>query len=172
MTGAFDDFKIWNITKLEIPPTATPPGSEVSKPTEQAKSQITASPTPACDSFQFLSDITVPDGTALAPNTPFTKTWRIKNVGTCTWNTSYALTFTSGAQMGGENVLPLPISVAPGENIDVSVNLKAPAEAGSFRGFWTLRNASGVIFGPASGAINNLFVDILVVKPTQTPPQP
>src|SRR5512143_3278895 len=41
----------------------------------------------SCDWAQFVADVTVPDGTSYAPGTTFTKTWRLKNIGSCTWTT-------------------------------------------------------------------------------------
>ena len=59
---------------------------------------------PACDWAQFVADVTVPDGTTFAANQTFTKTWRLKNIGFCTWTTSYALVFDSGNSMGGPTI--------------------------------------------------------------------
>ena len=53
-----------------------------------------------CDWAQFIADVTVPDGTTYTPGATFQKTWRLKNIGTCTWTTSYALIFDSGNQLG------------------------------------------------------------------------
>ena len=52
-----------------------------------------ASAASTCDWAQFVADVTVPDGTSYAANTAFRKTWRLKNIGACTWTTSYALVF-------------------------------------------------------------------------------
>ena len=41
-----------------------------------------------CDWMAFVTDVTIPDGTVLQPNETFVKTWRIKNIGTCAWNTN------------------------------------------------------------------------------------
>ena len=41
----------------------------------------------------ICQDVTVPDGTELNPGDDFTKTWRIMNNGSCTWNTSYDAIF-------------------------------------------------------------------------------
>jgi hypothetical protein len=68
----------------------------------------------ACDQAQFVADVTIPDGTSLAPGATFLKTWRLKNIGTCTWTTSYSAVFSSGDQMGAPAVINLPASVAPG----------------------------------------------------------
>src|SRR5512138_2778546 len=47
--------------------------------------QPPASATSICDAMQFVADVTIPDGTVMTPNQAFTKTWRVKNVGTCAW---------------------------------------------------------------------------------------
>ena len=89
----------------------------------------------ACtDRAQFISDVTVPDGTRFNPGATFTKTWRLRNIGTCTWTTGYSMVFNSGNQMGGPASVPMPSSVAPGQNVDVSVNLTAPNTAGHYIG--------------------------------------
>jgi len=77
----------------------------------------------------------------------FTKTWRLKNIGNCTWTRDYALVFSGGDQMSGSAVVSLTGEVPPGATVDVSVNLTAPATEGSYTGYWKLRNASGVFFG-------------------------
>lgn len=117
-------------TATQVPPTAT----ATSRP------QV-------CDQAGFVADITVPDGSVLAAGTPFTKTWRLKNIGTCTWTTDYHLVFDSGNGMNGPTSQRLPGSVAPGQTIDISVNLKAPGEPGQFTGYWKLRNAANAVFG-------------------------
>ena len=40
----------------------------------------------ACvDKPVFVADVTIPDNTVIAPGTTFTKTWRVRNDGNCTW---------------------------------------------------------------------------------------
>ncbi|MEW6241651.1 MAG: NBR1-Ig-like domain-containing protein, partial [Chloroflexota bacterium] len=79
-----------------------------------------------CDWVQYVMDVTVPDGTILAPNTPFTKTWRLKNIGTCTWTTAYALVYGYGDMMSAPPVVYLPHDVPPGATVDVSVQMTTP----------------------------------------------
>jgi hypothetical protein len=104
-------------------------------------------PTKTCDSSQFLADVTVPDGTNYKGGETFTKTWRLKNTGTCTWDSTYALVFDNGDQLGGPASQGMTGSVAPDQEVDVSVALKAPTAAGTYRGYWRLRNASGKFIG-------------------------
>jgi Ig-like domain from next to BRCA1 gene len=121
-----------------------------------------------CDWAQFIADVTVPDGTSFAPGAAFTKTWRLKNIGTCTWSTSYALVFASGEKMGATTVVNLPSSVAPGATVDLTVNMTAPATTGKYRGYWQLRNASNVLFGIGTYANKPFWVEINVSQSTTT----
>jgi hypothetical protein len=121
-----------------------------------------------CDWAQFVADVTIPDGTTMAPGASFVKTWRLKNIGTCTWSTSYALVYASGEKMGTTTVVNLPSSVAPGATIDLTVNMTAPATAGHFRGYWQLRNAANVLFGIGSNANSSFWVDINVSQTSTT----
>jgi hypothetical protein len=148
-------------------PTNTP---SLTLPLATATNQpVVAAPTVGCDAAQFITDVTIPDGTSFSGGATFTKTWRLKNIGTCTWNSSYTLVFDSGSNMGGASSTPLASSVAPGGSIDVSVNLQAPSADGTYRGFWGLANASGAripVSGGASG--RSFYVEIKVGSGTGT----
>ncbi len=120
-------------------PTAT---STVPSPT----SAPAVTPTSSCDAAAFITDVTYPDGTEVNAGDTFTKTWRLKNVGSCSWTTSYALVFTGGEAMGGPAAQSLVGNVNPGQTVDISVGLTAPASDGTHTGNWGLRNAAGVIF--------------------------
>ena len=128
------------------------------------------SPVPAslCDSAAFVSDVTYPDGTAVTLGGTFTKIWRLKNTGTCTWTTSYALVFVSGERFGASAAVSMPTNVGPGQTVDLSVNLTAPNQNGHYRGFWKLRNASNVLFGIGPAADGNFYVDVNVTGYTVT----
>jgi len=115
-----------------------------------------------CNWAQFIADVTIPDGTVVAPGSTFTKTWRLENIGSCTWNTSYSAAFVSGDQLGAPATLAMPASVAPGSNVDISVNLTAPSAAGHYRGNWKLRTDTSTLFGVGSSANSIFWVDIYV----------
>jgi hypothetical protein len=115
-----------------------------------------------CDWAQFIADVTVPDGTTYAPGASFVKTWRLKNIGSCTWSNSYSLVFVSGEKMGTTTEVPMPTTVAPGQTVDLTVNMVAPSTAGHYIGYWRLRNASGVLFGIGWNANSNFWVEINV----------
>jgi hypothetical protein len=115
--------------------------------------------TQSCDVAQFVEDVTIPDGTTLKPNETFTKTWRLKNVGTCLWTPSYAVAFSSGDSMNGQATQALAGNVNPGQTVDISVDLTAPGADGNYKGYWKLLNASKVPFAQFN-------VDIKVKMPT------
>jgi hypothetical protein len=102
--------------------------------------------TQECDKAAFIADVTIPDGTVLPKDNAFTKTWRLKNIGACSWTTSYAVVFFSGEGMSGPAVQALTGNVNPGQTVDISINLKSPSNNGNYTGYWKLRNASGVSF--------------------------
>ena len=112
-------------------PTITP------TPTQQVK----------CDQAAFVSE-TIPDGTNLIQGQAFTKTWTLKNNGSCTWNANYHVVFFSGNAMGAPAAKQLTTgTVAPGETVTISLELQAPNVVGTHRGDFKLRNAGGIIFG-------------------------
>ncbi len=119
--------------------TFTPESSPTPTFTITPLVSATATPSPTStlnDRSVFVSDVTVPDGTTFAPGASFTKTWRVENIGTSTWTTDYSLAFISGDKMGGPDSVKVPIQVAPGTSVNLSVNLVAPTEQKHYRGYW------------------------------------
>jgi len=102
------------------------------------------------DDSEFVSDVTVPDGTHFSPETLFQKTWRVRNTGDCTWDASYRFTFLSGDRMSGPRSAPLGNEVQPGEEVELSVMLIAPEEAGTYQGQWQLFAPDATPFGTVS----------------------
>jgi len=96
--------------------------------------------------------VTIPDGYDIDVNKNFTKTWRLKNVGSCTWTSDYDVVFDSGAQMSGPATQQLTNgSVAPGQTIDLSIDMKSPNSSGTYKGNWKLREPGGAVFGLSTG---------------------
>jgi hypothetical protein len=158
---------------LEAAGTATP-GLPLPTETPQGTAPVThtpvyQSPAPSsrCDAAQFLGGCHLPDGSLVPRNSTFVKIWRIKNIGTCTWTTSYALVFTGGDAMSGTAVaVAMPGTVKPGQYIEIPVTLTAPNKDGNYRGYWKLRNSSGVLFGLGAQADTAFWVDIKVTGPS------
>ena len=143
-------------TETQLPTSTTIPTATIIPSTNTPIPTATSS-TP-CNLAGFISDVTVPDGTEFAGGSAFTKTWRLKNLGTCAWTTSYKMVFSHGDQMSGAGEVPLPITVPPGQTIDLSINLKAPDAAGTYRGNYKLMDSSGNLFTFSNGA--TFYVEI------------
>ncbi len=94
----------------------------------------------------FVSDVTITDGHQVSRGERFTKVWRVRNTGTCTWTPNYTFVFVSGDQMSGRNI-SIPATVQPNQMIDLSVNLIAPNSDGTYRGYWQMRSPQGQNFG-------------------------
>jgi hypothetical protein len=121
-----------------------------------------------CDQGQFIQDVTIADGTKMNPGTAFTKTWRLRNIGTCTWNSSYAVVFVSGESLGAPATIPLAGNVPPNETVDISIDMRAPSEPGRYTGYWRLRNPSGGQFSVSGNQPFYVQIDVTPVTPTVT----
>lgn len=119
-------------------PTITP------APTNTVQNSPTANPKP-CNKG-FLVNESPQDNAKFNVGEDFDKRWRIRNDGTCTWNTSYRLVFADGSKMGGPSSQNLTQNVAPGESVDIIIDLTAPNLAGTYRGNWQLLDDDGVVF--------------------------
>lgn len=149
-------------TAAAMPATLVPTAVlDVEQPTATATEAIIAAASPTqitCDNANFnpsTVDVTVQDGTEMSPGQDFVKTWKIKNIGSCTWGAGYGLIYAYGDSMEGV-AEPLPSSILPGEEVEVSVRFKAPAAAGEYLSAWRMANANGVPFG------DEIFVKIIV----------
>jgi hypothetical protein len=107
--------------------------------------------------------MTIPFATTLPPQTRFTKIWRIRNTGSCTWTSNYAFVFTGGELMNGPTEIFLPGDVEPGGTVDIAVDLVAPSDQGRYIGKWNMRVRNDE-FGPKKE--KNFVVAIQVINPT------
>jgi len=157
-------------TPTPLPPTETPVPTPL--PTETPTIAYSTDPTlialgtpgapiTLCDDYSFdlgTLDVTIPDGTPMTPGQEFVKTWKIKNTGECTWGDDYSLIYSYGEKMSGQPV-PFGVVVAPGQEIDVSINFKAPTKIGEYTSAWQMVNPKGVVFGDKN---HILLVKIIV----------
>jgi hypothetical protein len=130
-------------------PTFTPEAT----PTDQAAPTFAPPTAPgpigsgdACLLANLVNE-TIPDGTVMQPGETFWKTWRLKNNGTCTWNAAYKIVYWSGDLMGGLTEYQFPEVVPPGNEVDITLLLKAPAANGNHSGYWKLQSEWGGQFG-------------------------
>jgi hypothetical protein len=124
-----------------------------------------------CDRAEFVADITIPDGTEMAPGSVFTKTWEVKNVGTCAWNENYKIIFYFGQQMAAQSSFKLTTeTVDIGDTLKISIQMTAPTQVGEYYSHWRMQNDKGEIFGLGANA-DPVFAQIKVVagSTTKTP---
>jgi len=142
-------------TATPEPPTETPTIAYATDPTQVAL----GTPGQLCDDYAWDNatvDVTILDGTQMTPGQDFVKTWKIKNTGICAWGEGYGLIYAGYTdQMSGEPV-PLGTVIQVGEEVDISVNFKAPTAVGEYTSAWQMANAKGIPFGKA------IFVKIVV----------
>ena len=161
-------------TNTAIPPTNTPiptvvvtPVPPTATPIPPTRTPIPPTPTPLpCNWVEFVKDVTIPDGTKIAGGTSFTKTWRLRNAGSCTWTTAYDLAFVRGDQMAAPYYMDMPKAVKPGETIDLSVPMIAPGTPGKYTAYFMLVDQNGVRFGTGSDRKGAFWANI---EATQAP---
>lgn len=150
-------------TSTPLPSTETPtPEAPTETPTpvfatDPTQAQL-GTPGALCDDVSFDTatvDVTILDGTAMTPGQEFVKTWKIKNSGSCAWGDGYGLVFSYGEKMNGQPT-PLGTLVQVDQEVEISVNFKAPVAIGEYTSAWQMANAKGVPFGKA------IFVKIIV----------
>jgi hypothetical protein len=88
----------------------------------------------------------------LTPGQEFTKTWRVRNNGSCVWDAGFKLTFTGGNFLGGAALI-LTKAVNPGSTIDLSIFMIAPSTTGKYQSNWRMSNSDGVFFGDEMYAV-------------------
>jgi hypothetical protein len=133
------------------------------QPTALPKSSPTATSVPVTtecqDAAQYITDDGL-DGTTYEPNTAFTKTWRLKNTGSCTWDSRYLVSYIPGetmTQQPGYWIVQQGQTVAPGQTVDISVGMTSPVENGSYESYWGLKKENGPLVPVQGGANGNSF---------------
>jgi len=116
---------------------------------------VSLNPVTACNGLAYVNDVTIPDNTPMKPDQTFTKTWKVRNSGTCAWDAGFKFSFTVGDAMSGATYT-LPQSVPANTQIDISIAMTAPSKTGSIRGSWRMSTAAGQFFG------DEVYVEILV----------
>lgn len=112
-----------------------------------------------CDSLSIdpaTVDVNVPDDTTMSPGQDFVKTWKVKNNGSCPWGSGYKLVYAGYADDMDGQFQPLAEVIQPGEEVEISVQFKAPDKTGEYVSAWQMENPTGVTFPEA------IYVKIVV----------
>ncbi len=133
------------ITNTVTPvPSNTPAQSSPTLP--QATKVVSNNTANGCNDALYVSDVTIPDGTTINAGDSFTKTWSLKNTGTCNWDKKYKLVYISGEKMGASDTT-LANDVNVGKSGNISVEMKAPTSTGTYYSYWQMADSAGNRFG-------------------------
>jgi len=113
----------------------------------------------ADDRTLFIKDVTIPDGTSIAVNTEFVKTWRVKNIGKVAWKNRYLKRITPASTLlcSSPSMVPIPETL-PGEIVDISVTFVTPHLPGSCRTDWKTADDRGNLFFPDMHGLYSIVV--------------
>ena len=160
-TEPVQNTEVPTVVVTQIPATSTQP-APTAIPATPTAIPPTATPIP-CYQVKFVEDLTIPDGTKIVAGNTFTKTWRIRNSGSCTWDSRFDVTFVDGTQMTPGKVWDLTKEVKSGETVDISIDMTAPSTVGSYQANFQMLNPNGVRFGTGPDSKGSFWVKIQVV---------
>eukprot|EP01036_Dinobryon_divergens_P030856 gene30856-40164_t len=106
--------------------------------------------------LRFVRHVTCPDGTLVPPSVPFCKTWRVRNDGKIAWPEGCVLVHSSGDDLTYEESMALDTLPGPGEEVDITINLKSPGCTGRFVSYFRMQTKEKAWFG------QRLWTDIIV----------
>jgi len=136
-----------------LPPTQPPPTVPAATSTPP---QAQPTPLPLCqDNLTYVQDLTIPDGSVVAPNTAMDKRWQVENSGSCNWDKGYHLKLTGGNALGATEDQAL-YPARSHSQAEIRIEFTAPAESGSYRSSWQAFTPDGKSFG------DPIFIDIVV----------
>jgi hypothetical protein len=145
------------VTPLATTAPQNPTLAALSAPSPTADLHPTA--TPFCSpALTYQEDLSIPDGTVVAPGAPLDKRWRVLNSGTCNWDERYRIKLVAGPAMGSAAEQAL-YPARSGTPADIRLLFTAPQEAGAYRSAWQAHDPNGQPFG------DPIFIDIIVVQP-------
>jgi len=114
-------------------------------------------------------DVTIPDGTRLRPGQSFSKTWRLVNAGSCTWGQGYAAVWFSGEVLSPSRIQFLRSVVAPGQAVDITIEMIAPKKPGTYQSNWKLSDPNSNLFGIGPNGDAPFWVVIEVIEDLSSP---
>jgi len=151
-------------TQVVVVPTAatTPNPNEA---TAQPTTAPTAEAGKKCFQFDFLGDVNYPPGTIVKPGTKFSKTWTVKNTGTCTWSRDYDVVFVGGEAFGSNKRGDITREVVPGDIIEITIEgMTAPQTEGTYYSYWMIAAPDGARVGYGPNQQWGLGIELVVSK--------
>lgn len=152
-----------NSQSTRVPTEAAAVGGEtVTEAAPVSKELPGATALSMCYKATILDEVISPDAVNMAAGANFVKTWRIRNDGTCTWQSGTQLVYLGGERMSQMEAYHLATQVLPGGVMDISAGFTAPTRSGTFIGNWQLLSVDGQVFGTGEQAQNSFEIKINV----------
>ena len=126
-----------DVNEEEATPTFTPTPTETPVPDVASEGCLVAT---------YVGE-TIPDGTVIGTSEYFTKSWSIRNDGTCTWHKGYKLVYWGGDRLGSALEYEFFEDTPPGQTMSFPIQLLAPDIPGNYGGEWKFKSPSGYVFG-------------------------
>jgi hypothetical protein len=155
-------------------PSSTPIPTNTSQPTLTPQTttllginSVVYATASTCYNSAYVSDVTISDGTEMYPGESFTKTWKIRNSGTCTWPDDFTFVHVSGDDMDADDVT-IDDDVVSGDNLSISVEMIAPDSEGTYYSYWAMADEDGETFGATIYVMIVVTDDASTSTPTST----
>jgi hypothetical protein len=119
-------------------------------------------PCSGSDGASFVSESWPYDNDTVQPGQTFTKRWTMRNSGSSTWRNScnHKWAFDGGERFGAPEYIDVGGDVAPGQNKDWHVSMRAPTTPGTYQGWWRTDRYGTGRFG------DRVWIKVVVANPT------
>ena len=98
------------------------------------------------NNLEFVSDVTIPDGTTVSIGSAIDKQWLVNNNGSCNWDSAYHLKWIGGDPMGA-NQEQFLYPARAGTKVTMRILFIAPAAEGTYESAWQAYGSNGIAFG-------------------------
>lgn len=164
---------IISVSGCDISPNHPAPGSAETGPfrpptlapspiptVELVDTPTTQKPSIDCvNQLTFVSDITIPDRTAVEPGATLDKRWEVENTGSCNWDERYSIQLITGAEMGADPKQAL-YPARSESKAEIRIQFTVPDEPGPYRSAWQACSPDGQPFGDL------FYIEVVVVSST------
>lgn len=112
------------------------------------------------DSAEFVTDVTLSDGTEVERSSTTVKTWRFRNTGSVTWEQRLMVRDQSSSGMECKTPNRVTIDTTkPGQTVDISVPVTTPDRPTRCKVLWSMTDGDGQPMFPGGRPV---FFDIVV----------
>ena len=146
-----------------IPPTLVPTATATIEPTATLSPEKATQASSCSDLLKYVSDLTIPDGTEVAPRSTMDKRWLVENIGSCNWDSRYRIRRISGDAMGVNEEMALYPALS-GTQASIRIIFTAPDSPGVHSSAWQAINPQGQPFG------DPIYIEVVVQERTMPTP--